>query len=100
MAWHSLFPQDVRIPPSLRNMFKELSRDLGIEPPAHGFLESWAKQGVLLLNTVLSVEEAKRGRIRVSGGRKSQTRLSPMQAVKNHRPSSCFGEVTRKRRSR
>lgn len=51
----------VRIPPSLRNIFKELSRDLGIEPPAHGFLESWAKQGVLLLNTVLSVEEGKAG---------------------------------------
>jgi uracil-DNA glycosylase len=52
---------DVRIPPSLRNMFKELNRDLGMEPPAHGFLESWAKQGVLLLNTVLSVEEGKAG---------------------------------------
>ncbi len=52
---------DLRIPPSLRNMFKELNCDLGIEQPKHGFLESWAKQGVLLLNTVLSVEEGKAG---------------------------------------
>ncbi len=52
---------DVRIPPSLRNIFKELNRDLGIGPPKHGCLESWARQGVLLLNTVLSVEEGKAG---------------------------------------
>lgn len=47
------------VPPSLRNIYKELARDLGIAPPAHGNLESWARQGVLLLNTVLTVEEAK-----------------------------------------
>ncbi len=51
----------IAIPPSLRNIFKELKRDLGIEPPTHGCLESWATQGVLLLNTVLSVEEGKAG---------------------------------------
>ena len=53
--------QDVPIPPSLRSMFKELVRDLGVATPSHGNLESWARQGVLLLNTVLSVEEAKAG---------------------------------------
>ncbi len=42
-------------PPSLVNIFKELERDLGITPPEHGCLEDWAKQGVLLLNTVLTV---------------------------------------------
>ena len=42
-------------PPSLQNIFKELKDDLGIEPPPHGELTSWAKQGVLLLNTVLTV---------------------------------------------
>lgn len=52
---------DVPIPPSLRNIFKELRRDIGIEQPKHGCLESWARQGVLLLNTVLSVEEGKPG---------------------------------------
>ncbi len=43
-------------PPSLVNIYKELRTDLGIERPAHGFLEHWAKQGVLLLNSVLTVE--------------------------------------------
>jgi uracil-DNA glycosylase len=42
-------------PPSLKNMFKELKTDLGIDPPTHGNLESWARQGVLLLNAVLTV---------------------------------------------
>ena len=45
----------VKIPPSLRNMFKELANDLGCPVPTTGYLESWAKQGVLLLNTVLTV---------------------------------------------
>jgi uracil-DNA glycosylase len=47
----------VRKPPSLVNIFKELHSDLGIEPPDHGCLEDWAKQGVLLLNTVLTVRK-------------------------------------------
>lgn len=45
----------VKTPPSLVNIYKELKSDLGIEPVEHGYLESWAKQGVLLLNTVLTV---------------------------------------------
>lgn len=48
----------VRIPPSLVNIYKELESDLGIPRASHGFLESWAKQGVLLLNSVLTVEMA------------------------------------------
>lgn len=51
----------VRIPPSLVNIYKELSADLGIPPARHGFLESWSRQGVLLLNSVLTVEEARAG---------------------------------------
>lgn len=46
-----------RLPPSLRNMFKELQRDLGLANPAHGSLVRWVKQGVLLLNTCLTVED-------------------------------------------
>jgi uracil-DNA glycosylase len=46
----------VRVPPSLMNIYKELRSDLGIAPATHGFLESWARQGVLLLNAVLTVE--------------------------------------------
>jgi uracil-DNA glycosylase len=49
-------PEGVRPPPSLVNIYKELHADLGIGPPAHGFLEHWARQGVLLLNSVLTVE--------------------------------------------
>jgi uracil-DNA glycosylase len=48
-----------RIPPSLVNIYKEMRTDLGIEPARHGFLEPWARQGVLLLNSVLTVEEGK-----------------------------------------
>jgi uracil-DNA glycosylase len=60
-------PPAVRPPPSLRNIFKEIAASLGHEPPRHGCLDAWAKQGVLLLNTVLTVERdaaashAKRG---------------------------------------
>ncbi len=46
-----------KIPPSLKNMYKELYDDLGIAPASHGELTSWAKQGVLLLNAVLTVRE-------------------------------------------
>jgi len=49
-------PLEVRPPPSLVNIYKELESDLGIQPARHGFLEQWAKQGVLLLNSVLTVE--------------------------------------------
>ena len=45
----------VRVPPSLRNIYKELHSDLGIYPPDHGCLEDWAANGVLLLNAVLTV---------------------------------------------
>ena len=48
-------PPGVKTPPSLRNVFRELKADLGIDAPDHGCLEAWARQGVLLLNTVLTV---------------------------------------------
>ena len=47
--------QGSRIPPSLRNIYKELADDIGCEAPIHGNLTSWAQQGVLLLNTTLTV---------------------------------------------
>jgi uracil-DNA glycosylase len=46
---------EVKIPPSLVNIYKELKDDLGCEIPNHGYLNDWAKQGVLLMNTVLTV---------------------------------------------
>jgi uracil-DNA glycosylase len=45
----------VPLPPSLRNIYKELTEDVGATPPDHGCLVPWARQGVLLLNTVLTV---------------------------------------------
>lgn len=51
----------VRVPPSLDNIFKEVQRDLGIARPGHGCLTAWADRGVLLLNSVLTVEEGHAG---------------------------------------
>ncbi|MFT6407334.1 MAG: uracil-DNA glycosylase [Arenicella sp.] len=56
----SVMPK-VKAPPSLANIYKELTADLGISPPDHGHLMSWAQQGVLLLNAVLSVEHGNAG---------------------------------------
>ncbi|MCR2102047.1 uracil-DNA glycosylase [Campylobacter upsaliensis] len=52
-------PKGVQIPPSLRNIFKELNTDLGVKIPQNGDLSAWARQGVLLLNAIFSVEENK-----------------------------------------
>ena len=54
-------PTGERIPPSLKNIYKELNSDLGCDFPSHGNLKLWAQQGVLLLNSVLTVEQAKAG---------------------------------------
>ena len=51
--------KDIKIPPSLRNIFKELNQEYGYDKPKHGDLSSWSKQGVLLLNSILTVEEGK-----------------------------------------
>jgi uracil-DNA glycosylase len=52
---------NVAIPPSLVNIFKEIQDDLGIAPPDHGCLQPWAEQGVLLLNSVLTVVQGQAG---------------------------------------
>ncbi|WP_338241854.1 uracil-DNA glycosylase [Aurantiacibacter hainanensis] len=54
-------PDGVPPPPSLKNVFKELESDIGLARPAHGSLESWARQGVLLLNNTLTVEQGMAG---------------------------------------
>lgn len=53
--------QGVKVPPSLQNIYKELQRDLGFQHPGHGCLQSWANQGVLMLNATLTVEQANAG---------------------------------------
>ena len=57
----------VQIPPSLQNIYKEMHSDLGVLPPEHGNLEEWARQGVLLLNTVLTVRASNAGSHRNRG---------------------------------
>lgn len=60
-------PDGVPLPPSLKNIFRELQADLGVEPPATGNLESWARQGVLLLNATLTVGSGRAGSHRGRG---------------------------------
>jgi len=50
---------NIATPPSLKNIYKELKDDLGIDEPNHGFLENWAKNGVLMLNNVLTVQRSR-----------------------------------------
>lgn len=54
-------PTGIKIPPSLRNIYKEIESDLGVKMPNSGDLTSWSKQGILLLNATLTVEEHKAG---------------------------------------
>jgi len=54
-------PRGIRVPPSLKNVYKELKSDLGIDIADHGDLTRWAEQGVLLLNAMLTVEHKKAG---------------------------------------
>ena len=54
-------PHGEKIPPSLRNIYKEIGDDIAVAAPTHGNLESWASQGVLLLNSVLTVEAGQAG---------------------------------------
>jgi uracil-DNA glycosylase len=63
-------PQGVRVPASLKNIYKEIQRDLGAPPPDHGDLTAWTHQGVLLLNAVLTVERGRAGAHRNIGWQK------------------------------
>lgn len=49
----------IKIPPSLRNIYKELKNDIGCQIPNHGYLKSWAKQGILMINAVFTVRKGK-----------------------------------------
>lgn len=60
-------PEGVRVPPSLKNIYKELHNDIGFQIPAHGDLTPWAKQGVFLLNAILTVRHKNAGSHRKIG---------------------------------
>lgn len=93
-------PKDVAVPPSLRNIFKELQADLGVGAPSGGNLDSWAKQGVLLLNTTLTVRSASPGSHRGRGWERFTDQV--IKVVNNQRPPVVFilwGASARKKRT-
>lgn len=88
----------VKVPPSLRNIFKEIERDLGHRPPASGNLQPWAERGVLLLNAVLTVRAAQPGSHRNKGWENFTD--SVIQAVNAQCPRTVFmlwGSYARKK---
>lgn len=81
-------PDDVRIPPSLENIYKELNRDLGKPIPTSGNLTHWAEQGVLMLNATLTVEAHKAGSHQGKGW--EELTDAAIQALNNQRKHIVF----------
>lgn len=89
---------DVPPPPSLVNIFREIETDLGITPPDHGCLQPWAEQGVLLLNSVLTVERASAGAHQNKGWETFTDRV--IETINQHREGVVFllwGSYARKK---
>lgn len=78
----------VAVPPSLVNIYKELKRDLNIDIPRHGYLQSWAEQGVLLLNTSLTVERGNAGSHAAKGWQPFTDKV--IEVVSAQRPKLVF----------
>tara|TARA_R110001599_G_scaffold34947_1_gene111518 strand:+ start:358 stop:1044 length:687 start_codon:yes stop_codon:yes gene_type:complete len=78
----------VPVPPSLVNIYKELATDVGFTPVRHGHLEAWAKQGVLLLNTSLTVEQGNAASHRGKGWEPFTDRA--IETVSQHAPPCVF----------
>ena len=76
-------PEGVTLPPSLVNIYKEMSEDLKVDAPETGDLTHWAKQGVLLLNTVLTVRAHQAGSHRGAGWEQFTDRLIELLAARN-----------------
>ena len=81
-------PQGIHQPPSLINIFKELKSDLNIDAPLHGNLESWAKQGVLLLNAVLTVNDSEAASHKNAGWEKYTDAV--IKAISDHKEHVVF----------
>ena len=81
-------PGNLDIPPSLRNIYKELSNDTGEAPRLHGDLSSWARQGVFLLNTILTVEEGKAHSHKEIGWEKFTDNV--IQKISNYKTQTIF----------
>jgi uracil-DNA glycosylase len=78
----------VEIPPSLVNIYKEIHADLGLPIPSSGYLKSWAEQGVLLLNAVLTVEHGQAGAHQGKGWEQFTDRV--IELLNNHREGLVF----------
>lgn len=78
----------VKIPPSLKNMYKELKSDLDIDMPSHGYLIDWAKQGVFMMNAVLTVQEGKAGSHQKKGWETFTDKV--MEALNEHEEGIVF----------
>src|SRR5690242_9181350 len=78
----------VPAPPSLVNIYKELKRDLNIDIPNHGYLQSWAEQGVLMLNTTMTVERANANAHAGKGWQYFTDRI--IEVVSEHQPHLVF----------
>ncbi len=78
-------PDGIAVPPSLTNIERELHDDLGIDPPGHGNLEAWARRGVLLLNTTLTVRAGEAGSHQGRGWEQFTGRILEILNDKDHR---------------
>jgi uracil-DNA glycosylase len=88
----------VAVPPSLQNIFIELKSDLGIEPPNHGHLATWAEQGVLLLNATLTVEAGKAGSHQNKGWEKfTDTVIHALAREREHLVFVLWGSYAQKK---
>lgn len=81
-------PPGLAIPPSLKNIYKELASDLGVSLPSHGNLQAWAEQGVLLLNSVLTVRQGDAGSHQGKGWERFTDAV--IQAVNAHQKNTVF----------
>lgn len=90
----------VKIPPSLRNIYKELHDDLGLPIPSHGSLLEWTHQGVLMMNAVMSVEAGKSGSHRNQGWDPLLIMPSALSASRESPAYSCCGEAGPRRKQR
>lgn len=80
--------KEIKVPPSLKNIYKELNDDLGINIPSHGNLEKWAKQGVLMINNVLTVEQGKAGSHQKKGWEKFTDKV--INIINDHTENTVF----------
>ena len=81
-------PRGIRVPPSLKNIYKEMQQDISVMPPDHGDLTPWATQGVFLLNAILTVEHKNAGSHKNLGWQTFTNAV--IQALSNHREGVVF----------